>query len=89
MYGLSPDSLESHKAFAAKHNLNMPLIADPDAKVIQQLGAWGEKEVQGQKSVGLLRTTFLVGPDGKIQHLWERVKFEGHAEAILKIVQGE
>ena len=84
---MSPDTLESHKAFAEKHSLNMPLIADPDAKVIQQLGAWGEKEVQGQKSIGLLRTTFLVGPDGRIQHLWERVKFEGHAEEVLKIAK--
>ena len=83
---MSPDSLESHKAFAQKHQLNMPLLADPDAKVIQQLGAWGEKEVQGQKSVGLLRTTFLVGPTGKIEHLWERVKFEGHAAEVLKTV---
>jgi len=84
---MSPDNLESHHAFAAKHKLNMPLISDPNAKVIQQLGAWGEKEVQGQKTVGLLRTTFLVGPDGHIQHLWERVKFEGHAEEVLKVAK--
>ncbi len=84
---MSPDNLESHKAFAAKHTLNMPLIADPDAQIIQTLGAWGEKEVQGNKTVGLLRTTFLVGPDGHIQHLWERVKFEGHAAEVLKTAQ--
>lgn len=82
VYGLSPDDIDSHKAFAKKHDLNFPLIADPDHVLLEKLGIWGEKEWDGKKFMGTTRTTLLVGEDGKVEHLWEDVAFEGHAAEV-------
>lgn len=83
VYGLSPDDIDSHNAFAEKHDLNFPLIADPEHQLLEALGIWGEKEWEGKKFMGATRSTFLVGEDGKIEHVWENAGFEGHAAEVL------
>jgi peroxiredoxin Q/BCP len=81
--GVSPDSVKSHQNFIQKQNLNFTLLSDPDHQVAEAYGAWGEKSMYGKKYMGILRTTFVIGKDGKIKNIFERVKPEGHAEEIL------
>lgn len=81
--GVSPDSVKSHQNFIQKQNLNFTLLSDPDHKVAEAYGAWGEKSMYGKKYMGILRTTFVIGKDGKIKKVFEKVKPEGHAEEIL------
>ncbi len=88
IYGLSPDDLESHGKFAEKHKLNFPLLSDPGHRMIEQWGLWVEKEWEGKKFMGVSRTTLLVGPDSRLEQLWEKVKFLNHAEEVLNTVQG-
>ena len=83
VYGLSPDDLVSHHKFAEKHQLNFPLLADVDRAVIDAMGLWGEQEWNDKKFMGVFRTTMIVGPDGRIEQLWEKVKFQDHAEQVL------
>ncbi|MCC6319929.1 MAG: peroxiredoxin [Phycisphaerales bacterium] len=88
LLGISPDSVESHSAFAAKHALSFPLLADePDAtgspRVCAKYGAWGEKNMYGRVVRGMLRTTYLIGPDGRVARRWDRVKTPGHAAKVL------
>jgi len=84
--GVSPDSVKSHQNFIQKQNLNFTLLSDPDHKVAEAYGAWGEKSMYGKKYMGILRTTFVIGKDGKIKKAFEKVKPEGHAEEILNIL---
>ena len=81
--GVSPDTLASHQKFATKHRLPFPLIADPDHAIAEAYGVWGEKTLYGRKFMGLLRTTFLIGADGKVAHVWKKPKTEIHAEEVL------
>ena len=81
--GVSPDPVESHHQFAAAHDLPFPLLADPDLAVLKAYGAWGEKTLYGRKSVGVKRTTFLIGPDGRVLHVFKRPKTGDHAREIL------
>lgn len=81
--GVSRDSLASHEKFATKCELPFPLLSDPDAKVIKAYGAWGEKVLYGKRSEGILRTTVIIDPDGKVGKVFEKVKVAGHAEAVL------
>jgi peroxiredoxin Q/BCP len=81
--GVSPDSVKSHQNFIQKQNLNFTLLSDPDHEVAEAYGAWGEKSLYGKKYMGILRTTFIIGKDGKIKRVFEKVKPEGHAEEIL------
>jgi peroxiredoxin Q/BCP len=87
VYGLSPDDVDSHCRFAEKNQLNFPLLADVDRKLIDALGAYGEKESDGRKFMGILRTTLIIGPDGRVEKLWEKVKFKDHAEEVLQAVK--
>jgi peroxiredoxin Q/BCP len=87
VFGLSPDDLESHRAFAAKHGLNFPLLADVGRRVIEQWGLYGEVERDGRRFNTVFRTTLLIGLDGQIERLWERVQFQGHAEEVLAAVR--
>ena len=75
--------MASHVKFRDKYSLNFPLLADPDHKVAEKYGAWREKNLYGKKSMGIQRSTFLIGPDGKVAKLWKRVKVDGHDEQIL------
>ena len=84
--GISPDSLKSHQNFISKQNLNFTLLSDPDHEVAEAYGAWGEKSMYGKKYMGILRTTFVIGKDGKIKHVFEKVKPEGHAREVLEVL---
>jgi peroxiredoxin Q/BCP len=81
--GVSADSVESHERFADKYDLPFPLLADPDRDILEAYGAWGEKNLYGKKSMGIKRTTFLIGPDGTVLHVFKRPKTAAHAEEIL------
>lgn len=82
--GVSPDPLPALEKFAAKHGLSFPLASDPEGKAAQAYGAWGEKVFMGRKSVGLIRSTFLIDRAGRIARAWRKVKVEGHAAAVLE-----
>jgi len=81
--GISPDGAEKHVAFRKKYGLGFPLLSDTGHAVMERYGAWGEKTLYGKKSVGVIRSTFLVGADGKVQRAWYHVKADGHAEKVL------
>ena len=87
MIGVSKDSLESHKKFRAKHKLKIALGSDPDIKVAQAWGVWGEKTLYGRKYMGMERATFLVDEKGVIKQAWRKVKVPGHIEAVLDAVK--
>lgn len=82
--GISPDSTASHERFRAKHGLPFYLLSDPDHAVAERYGAWGEKVSYGRRTVGILRSTFVVGEDGRIIKVFPKVSPEGHAQEVLK-----
>ncbi len=82
--GISPDTAESHDRFKAKHGLKVILASDVDHKVSERYGAWGEKMNYGRKSIGLIRSTVLVGPDGRVARVWPQVRVKGHIEKVLE-----
>ncbi len=81
--GVSPDSVKSHINFKNKHNLNITLISDPDKEICQSYDVWREKSMYGKKYMGVLRSTFIISPDGIIEKAMYNVKAKGHAEAVL------
>ena len=83
LLGISPDTSRAQKNFADKFSLPFTLLADADKKVAEAFGVMKEKNMYGKKVIGVARTTFIIGPDGKIQHIFEKVKPEGHAEEVL------
>ena len=86
--GISPDPAESHQRFRARYGLRFPLLTDADHSVMEAYGAWGEKTLYGKKSIGVIRSTFLIGPDGRIERAWYNVKADGHAEKVLAEIGG-
>lgn len=84
LVGLSPDSVESHQKFIARQNLKVELLADPDKKVLEKYGIWQKKKLYGREYMGVVRSTFLIDPKGKLAFVWEKVKVNGHAEAVLE-----
>ena len=87
VYGISPDDVASHVKFKGKFKLNFPLLADPDHTVAEKFGAWREKNMYGKKFMGLVRSTFLVGPDGTIKRVWKSVKVDGHDAAVIEALK--
>ena len=87
MFGASILDEKSKAKFAAKYNVNFPLLADPDHTVAEKYGVWQEKARYGQKYMGIVRTTYLIGRDGKVAKRWDAVKVDGHAEEVLKEVE--
>ncbi len=83
LLGISRDSMTAHKAFAAKHGLKVRLGSDEDGKVCEAFGVWQEKQLYGNRFMGIVRSTFLIGPDGLIQQVWRNVRVAGHADAVL------
>lgn len=81
--GVSPDNEKSHQKFIAKHELPFPLLVDDDHAVAEAYGAWGEKSMYGRKYFGIVRSTFLIGPDGVLQKAWTKVKVAGHSKEVL------
>jgi peroxiredoxin Q/BCP len=80
--GCSRDSAESHRKFIAKYKLKVKLLSDPDHAVMEKYGAWGEKSNYGKKTVGVVRSTVLINPEGKVAYHWPTVKADGHAEKV-------
>jgi thioredoxin-dependent peroxiredoxin len=86
--GVSADSGESHQKFIGKYKLNFPLLSDTDRKVMTAYGAYGEKMLYGKKTVGVIRSTVLIGKDGKVKKHWARVaSAEKHPEQVLNVVR--
>ena len=86
--GVSPDGVSSHGKFKGKYQLPFPLLADEDHAVAGAYGAWGEKSMYGRKYHGILRTTFVIGTDGKIEKVFQKVKPKGHAAEVLAALEG-
>ena len=86
--GVSKDSPRSHDKFKAKYGLEVVLASDEDTAVMQAYGVWVEKSMYGRKYMGAERATFLIGADGAVRQAWRNVKVPGHAEAVLKAVEG-
>ena len=82
--GVSPDSEASHQRFIEKHGLKFNLVSDPEKKILEQYDAWGEKKLYGRTYMGVLRKTFIIGPDGKIEKIIEKVKTKDHTNQIYK-----
>jgi len=88
--GVSPDSGATHQKFASKYKLPFPLLSDPDRKVMEKYGAFGEKTMYGKKVTGVIRSTVWIGPDGKVRKHWARVaKAEAHPAQVLDALQGD
>ncbi len=85
--GVSPQDTKSKAKFAGKFDLNFPILADDEAKVCTKYGVWQEKSMYGKKYMGVVRTTFLLDPKGKIVERWDKVKVPGHADAVLNALK--
>jgi peroxiredoxin Q/BCP len=82
--GISKDTPAAQKKFQEKYDLPFPLLADPGLEVHQAWGVWGEKVMYGKKVQGTIRTTVVVGPDGKVEHVFGKVKVDGHVASVLE-----
>lgn len=82
--GVSADSLKTQEKFRDKHRLAVPLISDEKHEMLEAYGAWGEKSMYGKSFIGILRTTVLVGADGKVARVWRNVRVDGHADQVLE-----
>ncbi len=80
--GVSPDSTASHQKFIAKQKLELTLLSDVNTEVAQAYGVWQLKKFCGKEYMGIVRSTFIIDPDGKIQAIWDNVKVKGHSEAV-------
>lgn len=87
LLGVSKDSVASHAKFTAKYDLAVPLASDPEGTMIEAYGAWVEKNMYGRKYMGIDRSTFLIGADGKLARIWRKVRVPGHAAEVLRAAQ--
>ncbi len=85
VFGVSPDSVESHTKFRKKYGLPQCLLADPNHELIEALGAWGEKSFMGKTFMGVNRSTFVVGSDGTIERVYPKVKLDEHGRRLYGI----
>ena len=85
--GVSPDAVKSHDKFAAKFKLPFTLVADPEKRIVESYGVWGDKVFMGRKYKGTHRVTFLIGPDRRIKRIWPKVKPEEHAGEVLAALE--
>lgn len=85
--GISRDSVKSHQKFAAKYGLPFTLLADEGGAIAQKYGVWAEKSMYGKRYMSTARTTFYIRPDGRVGHVWEQVKPEGHAQKVLDYLE--
>jgi peroxiredoxin Q/BCP len=86
--GVSILDEKSKAKFAGKYDITFPLLADADHEVAEKYGVWQEKSRYGRKYMGIVRTTYLIGPDGKVRHRWDNVKVGGHADAVAEAIAG-
>jgi peroxiredoxin Q/BCP len=87
LVGVSKDSVKSHCGFKEKIGINFPLLSDPDLAAHRAYGAWGAKTMYGKKVQGVIRSTFLVSPDGKIARAWYGVKVDGHVDKVIAALE--
>ena len=85
---MSGDSVAELKNFHDKYRLNFTLVGDPSHQTLEAYGVWQEKNTYGKKTMGIVRTTYLIGADGKITHVFPKVKVEGHAQEVLAALKG-
>ncbi len=86
LFGISPDTAESHAKFRERFELPFPLLVDAEHQVSEAYGAWREKNLYGKKSMGIQRSTYLIDADGNVAKVWKRVKVDGHDEQVLQAV---
>jgi thioredoxin-dependent peroxiredoxin len=86
--GVSADGVRAQESFRDKHRLSIPLISDEQHGMLEAYGAWGEKSMYGRKFMGIIRTTVVIGVDGRIARIWRNVRVDGHAEEVLAAVRG-
>ena len=82
--GVSPDSQATHTKFIAKYDLKVRLLSDTDHQVMESYGVWRLKKMYGKEFMGVVRTTFLINPDGRIEKIWNNVRVKGHAEKVYQ-----
>lgn len=82
LLGVSPDSTERHRKFIAKHGLKVRLLSDPEHEMLAAYGAWGEKTMYGKKVEGVIRSTVILDPQGRVAHHFPKVRAAGHAAAV-------
>jgi len=82
--GVSPDSIKRHQNFITKKELQITLLSDEDKEVAQKYGVWQLKKMYGREYMGIVRSTFLIDPDGNIAEIWTKVKVKGHAQEVLE-----
>lgn len=82
--GISGDTVKAQEAFRNKHKLDVPLISDEAHEMLEAYGAWGEKSLYGRTFLGIIRSTVLIGPDGRIARVWRNVRVDGHADQVLE-----
>ncbi len=82
--GVSSDSCVSHQKFIAKKNLNITLLSDTEKQVLEKYGVWQLKKMCGREYMGVVRTTFLINPEGEIAHIWNKVRVKGHVDAVFE-----
>ncbi len=85
--GISPDTPKKHKNFIEKYNLRVKLLCDPEHNTLETYGAWGKKKMYGREYFGVIRTTYLIDPDGIIVHIWNKVKVTGHIDNVLETLK--
>jgi peroxiredoxin Q/BCP len=85
--GISADTVKAQESFRAKHQLSVPLISDEQHEMLEAYGAWGEKSMYGRNFMGIIRTTILIGADGRIAKIWRNVRVDGHADDVLATVR--
>jgi thioredoxin-dependent peroxiredoxin len=89
VFGVSPDTVASHVQFRDKFQLNFRLLADLDHAVAEKYGAWREKNLYGKTTMGIQRSTYLIGADGKVAKVWPRVQVDGHDQEVLAAVKSQ
>ena len=87
IFGVSPDSIDSHKKFEDNHNLTINLLSDPEHKILKEYDVWKTKKMYGREFMGVVRSTFLINPEGKIAYIWPKVKVEGHIDDVMRIIK--
>lgn len=86
--GVSADTVKAQESFRNKHELSVPLISDEQHEMLEAYGAWGEKSMYGRTFMGIIRTTVVIGADGRIAKIWRNVRVDGHADEVLATVRG-
>ena len=85
--GVSRDTVKKHDKFVGKYDLRIPLISDEEGSLCEAFGTWVEKSMYGKSYMGIERATFLISPDGKVLHIWRKVKVPGHVKEVLTHLQ--